>query len=132
MDSIHGYAVTLTLGSLFNPEAKTGANPFSQCLDITGLQLGALTGFQEIDRVVRNFPAGKFILNLSRGWGGKACFGLAAPPEQGLVVVPCKPEHFGTQIPDAIQRAEDTAVLEAPEFPTVGRLLRGSIGRKRP
>jgi hypothetical protein len=96
----HGYTVTLMLGALFNPEARTGANPFSQCLDITGVLMRGLSPIQEVDRLVQNFPAGKFIINLSRSWP-KTC-------RDGSVTVPCQPHHFGTVIPDAIRRAEDT------------------------
>jgi hypothetical protein len=102
-DDTHGYDVTLTLGGLFNAQGRTGANPFSPCLDFTGVILGALSGFEEIDRLVQNFPPGKFILNLSRSFG-KVCADLI--DGQGAIV-PCEPRHFGSVIPNAIQRAQD-------------------------
>ena len=39
----HGHNVTLMLAARFNPTGRTGANPFSDCLDITGVQIGALS-----------------------------------------------------------------------------------------
>jgi hypothetical protein len=97
-DSSHGSTVTLMLGALFNPEARTGANPFSNCLDITAVQVGGMSSVQTIDRLVHNFPTGKFILNFSQSFG-KACVDNGER-------VPCRPDHFGMSIPDANQRAE--------------------------
>jgi hypothetical protein len=106
VDSTHGYDVTLLLGAQFNPEARTGANPFSDCLDITGVQLGGLSSYQEIDRLARNFPVGKFILNYSKGYESE-CKDPAPPPAQGTVTVPCGTQHFRTRIPRAITRAQE-------------------------
>ena len=131
LDSTHGYDVTLMLGAAFNPESKTGANPFSQCLDISAVLLGSLSAFQEVDRLVQNFPTGKFILNYSRSWG-KVCADAAAPPSTGTLVVPCEPRHFGAVIPNAIQRADDTLYWKQR---TVGRwpdfLVTTSAGNTR-
>ncbi|MGC1816054.1 MAG: S8 family serine peptidase [Casimicrobiaceae bacterium] len=67
----HGYDVTTTLAALFNEHNPTGATPFSQCLDITGVQLAGLGAYDAVDRIERNFPSGKFILNYSIGYNTK-------------------------------------------------------------
>jgi hypothetical protein len=115
VESTHGYDVTLMLGAQFNPDARTGANPFSDCLDITGVQLGGLSSAQEIDRLARNFPSGKFILNYSKG-SEYRCQDPAVPPAQGMVSVPCEPRHFGTRIPKAIGRAREALLWKERTF----------------
>lgn len=70
----HGYDVTTTLGSLFNDVLTTGANPFSQCLEITGVQMAGITPREQVDRIIQNVPANgdPFILNYSMAFNG-AC-----------------------------------------------------------
>ena len=67
-DVTHGYDVTTTLGALFNGASPTGANPFSQCLDVIAVQIGKVPIRDSIDRVVNNFPSGRFIMNFSFGF----------------------------------------------------------------
>jgi subtilase family protein len=67
----HGYDVTTTLAALFDAQSPTGANPFTQCLDVMGIQVAGLTPSEESFRIVQNFPAERFILNYSLSFRGK-------------------------------------------------------------
>jgi len=72
----HGYDVVTTMAALFDGRNPTGANPFSQCLSITGVQVAGLLPSQEISRLVRSFPVGqRFILNYSRAFRGECVVG---------------------------------------------------------
>jgi hypothetical protein len=66
----HGYDVTTTLGALFNSTSPTGANPFTQCLNITGVQIANMGARAQIDRIIRDFPSvdGPFVMNYSQGF----------------------------------------------------------------
>jgi IPT/TIG domain/Subtilase family/Bacterial Ig-like domain (group 2) len=65
----HGYDVITTMAAAFNGTAPTGANPFVECLDIIGVNLGGLTGYAQVERLVSYFPATrKFLINHSRGY----------------------------------------------------------------
>jgi len=66
----HGYDVVTTMAALFDDRNPTGANPFSQCLDVLGVQVSRLMPSQEIARIQRNFPPERFILKYSRGFRG--------------------------------------------------------------
>ena len=100
-DDTHGYDVTTTLAALFDDHVPTGANPFSQCLEVTAVQIAGVSGFQAIDRMVRNFPdSGLFILNYSNG------FHYDCEPE----TLPngehrCTPDSIRKAIPTAYERA---------------------------
>ena len=99
----HGYDVTTTMAALFNDRNRTGANPFTECLAITGIQVGGLEPSQELFRMVQHFPVGqRFILNFSRALRGKCDsafdFDGPAPIER------CE-EGSASQIPTAYERA---------------------------
>src|SRR6185437_1757981 len=100
-DDTHGYDVTTTLAALFDDHSLTGANPFSQCLDVTAVQIGGLGAFQAIDRVVRNFPSsGPFILNYSIGFNYD-CVPETLPNGETR----CTPASIAQAIPTAYERA---------------------------
>lgn len=100
-DDTHGYDVTTTLAALFDDHSLTGANPFSQCLDITAVQVGGLGNFQAIDRIVRNFPSqGPFILNFSIGFNYDCVPETLPNGEQR-----CTPASIAQSIPTAYARA---------------------------
>lgn len=67
-DETHAYDVTTTLAGLFDAANPTGANPFSQCLQIELIQLTGLTEWQRQQRIASQFPSGKFLLNYSEGY----------------------------------------------------------------
>lgn len=65
----HGYDVTTSLGAQFNATSPTGANPFSQCLQVTGVQIAKMDFATVINNIVAEFPADvHFLLNLSSGF----------------------------------------------------------------
>jgi len=70
-DETHGYDVTTTLAALFNTTNPTGANPFSDCLEIDAIQLSGLTESQRLEAIALKFPPGKFLLNYSIGYRDK-------------------------------------------------------------
>jgi hypothetical protein len=63
----HGYDVTTTLGAQFDEGSPTGANPIASCLDVTGVNVAGLGSAALMERIVRNFPTGRFIINYSLG-----------------------------------------------------------------
>ncbi len=67
-DETHGYDVTGVLAALFDAQAPTGANPFTQCLQVTLVHVSGLTWDDILHRIVRSFPSGRFILNFSQGF----------------------------------------------------------------
>jgi Subtilase family len=82
----HGYDVTTTIAALFDANAPTGANPFTPCLDVTGIQTAGLTLEDAILRVAKSFPpSGHFILNNSQGFGPACC--VLENPFQDRVLV---------------------------------------------
>lgn len=86
----HGNLVTVVLGALFNDAPRTGANPFSQCLAVTGLDLTGLAMPDAMDLISKNLPGGKSILNYSAGY-----FNCS--------LAPCLPQFFERNTP--IERA---------------------------
>ncbi len=87
----HGYDVTTTMAALFDDDNPTGANPFSQCLDISLIRVTGLTNFQETDRIAGNFPPGKFIMNFSQGYVDKNACSDPCIPNCGRTIRPCTP-----------------------------------------
>jgi hypothetical protein len=78
----HGYLVSATAAAQFDAGPTTGANPFSQCLNVKGIDISRYSELEAIDLAAANFPQGKFILNQS--------IGLRVPCR-----VDCFPELFG-------------------------------------
>ena len=97
----HGYDVTTTLGAMFNSTSPTGANPFVQCLDITGVQTANLGMRAEIDRIVLDFPAGNppFIMNLSSGFNADCDLDPNANPPR------CTADSITNDIASPMERA---------------------------
>ena len=54
----HGFDVTTTLAALFDTHTPTGANPFTQCLDVVGVQIGGVTLLEALDRMATPFRRG--------------------------------------------------------------------------
>ena len=67
-DVEHGYVVTTVLGALFDDLNPTGANPYTNCLEIKGINVAGLTPLEEHQRILLNMPDGKFLLNRSLGY----------------------------------------------------------------
>lgn len=65
---LHGYDVAVTAGGMFDTANPTGANPFSDCLEIVGIQIAGLTTFEVAERIALSLPAGKSLLNYSNGY----------------------------------------------------------------
>src|SRR5262249_51212869 len=100
----HGYDVATTLAGLFDERNPTGANPFTSCLDLRGIQVGGLTPRDEIDTIVRHLPGGRFILNYSRAFIGRCVVQVDFTNGGALS---CDSASFG-DIPTAADRAEYT------------------------
>jgi len=80
-DDIHGFVMALVLGARFDSANPTGANPYTQCLELSGINVAGLTAVEEHQRVLLHLPAaGKFILNRSLGFRG-SCPGDACSPD---------------------------------------------------
>jgi hypothetical protein len=100
---LHGYEVAATLAAQFDAANPTGANPFTDCLDLSGVQLFGLSEFQSIARITASFPAGRFLLNYSEGYlDDLTC--LATSCTSGLVLQELTP---------AAQRAFHTVTWKA-------------------
>jgi Protein of unknown function (DUF1566)/Subtilase family len=68
-DILHGFALAAVLGARFDGANPTGANPYTQCLDLSAINVAYLTVIEEHQRLLMNLPsAGKFILNRSLGY----------------------------------------------------------------
>jgi hypothetical protein len=101
--ALHGYEVAATLAAQFDAANPTGANPFTDCLDLNGVQLVGLSEFQSIARITSSFPAGRFLLNYSEGYlDDLKC--LATSCTAGLVLQELTP---------AVQRAFHTVTWKA-------------------
>jgi hypothetical protein len=95
----HGVEVTTTLAASFNSKNPTGANPFSSCLFIEGIDIGRLSQDEALGMLSTNFPAGKFILNCSWGF-----------VDECLNPTNCKFSDFVGVVTSPLQRAYKTAV----------------------
>ena len=101
--SLHGHEVAATLAAQFDAANPTGANPFTDCLELSGVQLFGLSEFQSIARITSSFPAGRFLLNYSEGYlDDLKC--LATSCTSGLVL---------QQLTTAVQRAFHTVTWKA-------------------
>jgi len=66
---IHGYDVTTTVAALFDNNTPTGANPVTECLDVTGVQTGGIPDSDVYLRIQDSLPpSGRFIANYSQGF----------------------------------------------------------------
>jgi len=97
----HGYRVTTTLAAHLDAANPTGAVPFPQCLDVTGVEMFGLGQYERVDVIADQFPAdGHFVLNYSQGVqdecandsnGEEACtpsqFGNLSPPPYARLVL---------------------------------------------
>jgi hypothetical protein len=73
----HGYLVSATAAARFDAGPTTGANPFSQCLNVKGIEIGGYSSIERTNVIAGNLPQAKFILNLSLGLGAychDSCF----------------------------------------------------------
>ncbi len=66
--NVHGYDVTTTLAAMFDGDLPTGANPFTNCLDVMGIDVGVLSVTDALHRIKQHFPGGKFIMSVSLGY----------------------------------------------------------------
>lgn len=91
----HGYLTALTLAARSGGSAPalTGANPFSECLDLWFIQMDGLTDFQRTLHIAQTFPAGRFIISFSMGYSAD-CLRRRAPPEVDTLV--CEPPRDST------------------------------------
>jgi hypothetical protein len=101
--ALHGYEVAATLAAQFDAANPTGANPFTDCLDLNGVQLFGLSEFQSIARIVSSFPAGRFLLNYSEGYGD----------ELKCLATSCTPAVVLQELSTALQRAYHTVTWKA-------------------
>ena len=99
--STHGYDVAGTLAALFNATPPTGANPFTECLDLRSIQVGDISRSQTSQAIVDAFPEGKFILNLSLGFDDAICFDAATHS----VRAPCTKDNVLTDFVRPLERA---------------------------
>jgi hypothetical protein len=99
----HGYTTASILAGIFNSQNPTGANPFSDCLDVRLVGMGGLTPLAsifQINRITASFPNEEIILSFSmafqsyRSPGFFACF-----------TDPCFP-LITNLVPSPLQRAE--------------------------
>ena len=104
INATHGYDVTLMLAARFNPPGRTGANPFSDCLDITGVQDRSSEPVPG-DRSDRAELSGREVHPQLLAQRRKHLRGCAVPPAQGAVIVPCQPRHFGRVVANTISSA---------------------------
>jgi hypothetical protein len=100
----HGYDVTGTMAALFNAAPPTGANPFTECLDLRPVQVGDLSQSEAMQALADAFPPGKFIVNLSLAIGDAGCQDIA-PPLSSPVPAPCTPDNVLTSLTGALDRA---------------------------
>lgn len=66
-DKHHGYDVTTTMAAMFDSSNPTGANPYSNCLQVNAIDISNTDELSRISTVINRFPAEKFILNSSLG-----------------------------------------------------------------
>jgi Subtilase family len=76
----HGYDVVTTMAAAFDAVVPTGANPFPQCLEITGLQVSGLSQNDITNLLAASLPqfSGHVIVNASFGFA--ECFTDACTP----------------------------------------------------
>jgi hypothetical protein len=106
-DDTHGYEVTTTLAALFNETNPTGANPFTDCLTIEGVELAGFTEFQRTWLIPAAFPSGKFLLNYSQGYEDR-CLHTANQVDDA-----CTPDQAGTFLDAPLMRAYAAADWKA-------------------
>lgn len=83
----HGYDVTTTMSAAFDTTMPTGANPVTECLAVTGVQLVDAADY--IKRISDSLPSGRFIANFSQGFD------------------PTCPTNGAFQMPPALSLAQD-------------------------
>ena len=93
--NLHGYEVAATLAAQFDSANPTGADPFTDCLALNGVQLSNLSHLQVIARIDASFPAGRFLLNFSQGYSDQ---------------LDCLPSNCTTAI---VRRELDSAITRA-------------------
>lgn len=97
-NELHGYEVAAILAAHFDSNNPTGANPFTDCLTVEGVQLSTLSQFQKISRIASSFPSGKFLLNFSQGYVDRLrCLDTS-----------CTTADVQQELDTALQRAYDT------------------------
>jgi hypothetical protein len=115
LNDTHGYEVTTTLAALFNERNPTGANPFTDCLTIEGIELSGFTEFQRTWLLPATFPAGKFLLNYSQGYPDRC-----VPHTPNQADDACTPDQAGTLLDAPLSRAyaaADWKVLTSGRWP---------------
>jgi hypothetical protein len=120
-NELHGYEVAAILAAHFDSANPTGANPFTACLDLAGVQLFDLSWFQRIVRITSNFPAGKFLLNFSQGYFDKlTCLNTSCTcPDPASPPTSCTDAIVKQEVDTALKRAYDTIdwkVLTSPRW----------------
>lgn len=60
--------MSTTLAALFDSNTPTGANPVTECLDVTGVQTANVPGSDYFLRIHNSFPSRRFIANYSQGF----------------------------------------------------------------
>jgi hypothetical protein len=105
----HGYDVTTTMAALFNDSAPTGANPFSDCLEIRGVNLAGTGTYGQIDRLIASFPEGRFLVNFSWGF----LYRCPVSFDVGLNAYTCDAAWVRANVTTAFQRAATGATFKA-------------------
>jgi hypothetical protein len=100
---LHGYEVAATLAAQFDATNPTGANPFTACLELNGVQLFGLSEFQSMARIAASFPAGRFLLNYSQGY----------PDDLKCLATSCTAGLVLQELTPAVQRAFHTVTWKA-------------------
>jgi hypothetical protein len=103
----HGYVVAGTAAAAFDSGLTTGANPFSQCLDLQGIQVANLSSLETHRVLASHVPAGKFIVNRSLGRDPPKC---TPPAPSG-----CLPSDFAGH-EDWFRRVVRAAIAWRKEF----------------
>ncbi|QBB71170.1 hypothetical protein ELE36_12860 [Pseudolysobacter antarcticus] len=69
----HGYETVATTAAILDTTKPNGANPFSQCVNIVGLDANGLSVSQEQKILAESLPTGKVVVNRSMGYHGPLC-----------------------------------------------------------
>jgi hypothetical protein len=81
----HGYVVAGAAAAAFDSGLTTGANPFSQCVDLQGIQAAKLSENEIRRELAAHVPAGKFIVNRSIAYIEPTCTPPVPPATIGCL-----------------------------------------------